>query len=285
MADISRELKTWKEAIHGEDVRDAQIGLSNKLNTEVEKGTTKIASYEASEGQRIHNENARVQAEQERQQATNQAVNRANDASANAEVAYDRLKDTDVSHLVDDIDNINADLTKTVKIFDHEALKTVFNFDNPHTPAGIHRLAGSNTFTNAPSGVDVGWANVLVIRVPGGVLSMQIFPHSANSIYLRSSTITNWTSKGWAKVVTEQGANTFTGRQIMKGSVGVNANSWSDSSLLIQAPYNENSKVRAGFAFDNTGNNAAYLYFDITGQLKLVDNAGNLFEIQMTKIN
>ena len=187
--------------------------------------------------------------------------------------------------LKDLIDATNTNLSKTVKIFDHEALRTKFDFNDPNTPAGIHRLADTSTFTNAPSGVDVGWVNVLVIRVPGGVLSMQIFLFRSNSIYLRSGTIENWTSKGWDKVVTEQGANTFTGRQIMKGSVGVNANSWSDSRLLIQAPYNENRHVRAGLAFDNTGNNAAYLYFDITGQLKLVDNAGGLFEIQMTKLN
>jgi len=89
----------------------------------------------------------------------------------------------------------------------------------------------------------------------------------------------------WSKVVAEQGTNVFTGQQIMKGSVGVNANSWSDSRLLIQAPYNENSNVRAGLAFDNAGHNAAYLYFDVTGRLRMIDNAGSLFEIQMTKLN
>lgn len=42
MADISRELETWKTARYGRDVRQAQIDLSNKLNNEVIKNTVDV---------------------------------------------------------------------------------------------------------------------------------------------------------------------------------------------------------------------------------------------------
>lgn len=42
MADISKELTAWKNAVYGEEVRQAQIDLSNKLNSEVEQNTLDV---------------------------------------------------------------------------------------------------------------------------------------------------------------------------------------------------------------------------------------------------
>ena len=42
MADISRELEAWRSAQFGRQVRQAQIDLSNKLNTEIEQNTRDV---------------------------------------------------------------------------------------------------------------------------------------------------------------------------------------------------------------------------------------------------
>ena len=52
MADINKELEAWKSAKYGKDVRQAQIDLSSKLNSEVEAGIKKIAEYGELEAKR-----------------------------------------------------------------------------------------------------------------------------------------------------------------------------------------------------------------------------------------
>lgn len=94
MADISKELEAWQSARYGKDVRQAQIDLSNKLNTEVEQGTQTIHNYTAAESARVEAEAARVQAEAERveefdqmmedSQAATQAANEAAEAVGGA---------------------------------------------------------------------------------------------------------------------------------------------------------------------------------------------------------
>lgn len=90
MADISKEIEAWRSARYGKDVRQAQIDLSNKLNTEVEQGTQTIHNYTAAEAARVEAEAARAQAEVERveefeqlkaeSQAATEAANKAAEA-------------------------------------------------------------------------------------------------------------------------------------------------------------------------------------------------------------
>ena len=99
MADISKELKAWKEAVYGEEVRDAQIDLSNKLNNEVEAATETVKNYGAAEA-------ARVEAEKKRQESAEVAIKNTNNATvtANATVVkmdalYENVKATDLGGL------------------------------------------------------------------------------------------------------------------------------------------------------------------------------------------
>jgi hypothetical protein len=66
MADISKELDAWKNAIYGEEVRDAQVNLSKKINSEVEAGTKRIDNYGKAESARNEAETNRVNAEKNR---------------------------------------------------------------------------------------------------------------------------------------------------------------------------------------------------------------------------
>lgn len=45
MADISSYIKAFTDAVYGEDVRGAMVGLANALNEEVETDSSNVASY------------------------------------------------------------------------------------------------------------------------------------------------------------------------------------------------------------------------------------------------
>lgn len=63
MADISKELQTWREAVYGKDVREAEIILNEKMNAEVEAGTARIEEYGRKEAERNTAEQSRSTAE------------------------------------------------------------------------------------------------------------------------------------------------------------------------------------------------------------------------------
>lgn len=63
MADISKELQVWREAVYGKDVREAEIILNEKMNAEVEAGTARIEEYGRKEAERNAAEQSRSTAE------------------------------------------------------------------------------------------------------------------------------------------------------------------------------------------------------------------------------
>lgn len=66
MADISKEIQDFREAVYGEEVRGSMISLAEKLNAEVEDGTGKVTEYGKAEASRAQAETARVNAEKAR---------------------------------------------------------------------------------------------------------------------------------------------------------------------------------------------------------------------------
>lgn len=87
MADISSEIKNFREAVYGEEVRGSMISLAEKLN-EVSEAT------EQAEEKRVTAETGRVSAEEKRQTDTAEAIRantaateRANTAASAAETA------------------------------------------------------------------------------------------------------------------------------------------------------------------------------------------------------
>ncbi len=63
MANISKEIKAFKEAMYGEEIRGSMISLANNVNEEVEKGTEAIRAYGEAEGDRVKAEEARQENE------------------------------------------------------------------------------------------------------------------------------------------------------------------------------------------------------------------------------
>lgn len=61
MADIGREIKAFREAMYGEEIRGSMISLANKVNDEIKNGTEAIRAYAEAE-------NGRAMAEESRQE-------------------------------------------------------------------------------------------------------------------------------------------------------------------------------------------------------------------------
>lgn len=66
MADISKEIQDFQEAVYGEEVRGSMISLAEKINGEVEDNTEKVTQYGEAEASRAQAEAARVNAEKAR---------------------------------------------------------------------------------------------------------------------------------------------------------------------------------------------------------------------------
>lgn len=88
MADISKEIQDFKEAVYGEEVRGSLVSLAEKINDEVEENTEKVTEYGQAESGRAQAEKERASAETQRQQefqtakeAAEQAADSANQAS------------------------------------------------------------------------------------------------------------------------------------------------------------------------------------------------------------
>lgn len=80
MADISSEIKNFREAAYGKEVRGSMISLAEKLN-----GVSEIT--EQAEKKRVTAETGRVNAEKKRQTDTSEAIKKNNEATERANAA------------------------------------------------------------------------------------------------------------------------------------------------------------------------------------------------------
>ena len=71
-------------------------------------------------------------------------------------------------------------------------------------------------------------------------------------------------------------ANRYTKPQAIFCNNGISANAYNNSPLQIVSTYNNANWSRAQIAFHNAGANAAILYLDVDGRLKICDNSGNI---------
>lgn len=85
MADISNEIKNFREAIYGREVRGSMISLAEKMN-----GVSEIT--ERAEEKRVSAETNRVNAEKKRQTDTEEAIRNSTAATNRAEEAAERAE-------------------------------------------------------------------------------------------------------------------------------------------------------------------------------------------------
>ncbi len=70
--------------------------------------------------------------------------------------------------------------------------------------------------------------------------------------------------------------NKYTKPQTISHNNGISANAYNNSPLQIVSVYNNANWSRAQISFHNVGANAAILYLDVDGRLKVCDNGGNI---------
>lgn len=77
-------------------------------------------------------------------------------------------------------------------------------------------------------------------------------------------------------------SNIFREHNSFTRSVGAGANSWITAPILIEAPYDIDKATRPGIGFNLSGSNAAFLCLCPDGKLRLINNSGTSYIINMT---
>ena len=92
MADISKEIQDFEEAVYGEEVRGSLVSLAEKINDEVEENTEKVTEYGQAESDRAQAEEERASAETQRQKAFQTAKEAAEQAADSANQASQQIQ-------------------------------------------------------------------------------------------------------------------------------------------------------------------------------------------------
>jgi len=72
----------------------------------------------------------------------------------------------------------------------------------------------------------------------------------------------------------------FSNPVVSTTSVGVGANSYREAQFISTAPYMSSLATRAGYGFQNDRVKAGFLFYDLDGKLKFVDNGGIVHTIK-----
>ena len=98
------------------------------------------------------------------------------------------------------IDTTNNNLSKCLQYIHSET--DVFDFNDPKTPAGYHRLGAAASYKNAPSGLDgVNFCTVEVVRPTiSDTLAMTIYPYKKGinpPVWYKSGGSNEWPTLPW----------------------------------------------------------------------------------------
>ena len=81
------------------------------------------------------------------------------------------------------------------------------------------------------------------------------------------------------------GANIFTDTLLVVSEKSLQSNNYFTGQFVSNAETQINPNARAGYGFHNHGNNGIFLYLDIDGTLKYINNMGGIYQIQTVRIN
>lgn len=119
--------------------------------------------------------------------------------------------------LVDGFDNltaglnsVNNNLSKCLQYIHSET--DVFDFNDPKTPAGYHRLGAAASYKNAPSGLDgVNFCTVEIVRPTiSDTLAMTIYPYKKGinpPVWYKSGGSNEWSTLPWNVYATKSDLN------------------------------------------------------------------------------
>ena len=112
--------------------------------------------------------------------------------------------------LKDLIDTTNNNLSKCLQYIHSET--DVFDFNDPKTPAGYHRLGAAASYKNAPSGLDgVNFCTVEIVRPTiSDTLAMTIYPYKKGinpPVWYKSGGSNEWSTLPWNVYATKSDLN------------------------------------------------------------------------------
>lgn len=127
-----------------------------------------------------------------------------------ATVEGNPLDATQGKALKDLIDTTNNNLSKCLQYIHSET--DVFDFNDPKTPAGYHRLGAAASYKNAPSGLDgVNFCTVEIVRPTiSDTLAMTIYPYKKGinpPVWYKSGGSNEWSTLPWNVYATKSDLN------------------------------------------------------------------------------
>lgn len=108
------------------------------------------------------------------------------------------------------LNSVNNNLSKCLQYIHSET--DVFDFNDPKTPAGYHRLGAAASYKNAPSGLDgVNFCTVEVVRPTiSDTLAMTIYPYKKGinpPVWYKSGGSNEWSTLPWNVYATKSDLN------------------------------------------------------------------------------
>lgn len=147
--------------------------------------------------------------------------------------------------LKDLIDTTNNNLSKCLQYIHSET--DVFDFNDPKTPAGYHRLGAAASYKNAPSGLDgVNFCTVEVVRPTiSDTLAMTIYPYKKGinpPVWYKSGGSNEWPTLPWNVYATKSDLSNMTKKdssKFMPGDTVLDVSAWSAITLLSIVTYKD----------------------------------------------
>lgn len=192
--------------------------LENEISTQEEENTVSLASAQALADALTKIEaytpttwvdNSSPDIDAEHLNKPEQAIKRVTDALNSA---VDVIKDlqSQITKNSGAISDVNNNLSKCLQYIHSET--DVFDFNDPKTPAGYHRLGAAASYKNAPSGLDgVNFCTVEIVRPTiSDTLAMTIYPYKKGinpPVWYKSGGSNEWSTLPWNVYATKSDLN------------------------------------------------------------------------------
>ena len=143
------------------------------------------------------------------------------------------------------LQDVNNNLSKCLQYIHSET--DVFDFNDPKTPAGYHRLGAAASYKNAPSGLDgVNFCTVEVVRPTiSDTLAMTIYPYKKGinpPVWYKSGGSNEWPTLPWNVYATKSDLSNMTKKdssKFMPGDTVLDVSAWSAITLLSIVTYKD----------------------------------------------
>lgn len=225
----------------------------NETSTQAEENTVSLASAQALADALAKIEaytpttwvdNSSPDIDAEHLNKPEQAIKRVTDALNSA---VDVIKDlqSQVTKNAGDISTVNNNLSMCLQYIHSET--DVFDFNDPKTPAGYHRLGAAASYKNAPSGLDgVNFCTVEVVRPTiSDTLAMTIYPYKKGinpPVWYKSGGSNEWSTLPWNVYATKSDLSNMTKKdssKFMPGDTVLDVSAWSAITLLSIVTYKD----------------------------------------------